>query len=409
MSLTLLLDLDNTLLGNDMDVFIPAYLRALGGYMAEHHDSKNFVGQLLSATQKMINNIDPRHTLKQTFDADFYPSLGIEQSKVISVIDKFYQNIFPGLEKYTVKRPQAVEMVDQAVERGYNIVIATNPLFPATAIHQRLEWAGLPSQQYNFQLVSSYETFHFAKPNPAYYAEILARLGWPEQPVVMVGNDKLSDIQAAEQVGLPTFWVNLAPDTAENTPTRNSGRLEDLIPWIDTQLDEQLLPDYSNPLASRAILRSTPAVLSYTLENIHPGMWNQRPVEGEWSLTEIICHLRDVDMEVNIPRLKKILTESNPFIPAAVTDPWAEERQYNNQDGVQALETFVNIRLEFLQLLERLATGEWGKPFRHAIFGPTPVSEMIKINAAHDRLHIQQVLQTTSIVSSFDKLEQPKP
>jgi FMN phosphatase YigB (HAD superfamily) len=56
-------------------------------------------------------------------------------------------------------------------------------------------------------MIPSYETFHFAKPNPAYFAEFLAQLGWPKTPIVMVGNDVESDIGAARQLGLPVFWM----------------------------------------------------------------------------------------------------------------------------------------------------------------------------------------------------------
>ena len=44
------------------------------------------------------------------------------------------------------------------------------------------------------------------------------------------------------------------------------------------------------------------------------------PLSRKSSLTEIACHLRDVDLEVNLPRVQAVLETDNPFIAGAVTD-----------------------------------------------------------------------------------------
>jgi len=37
--------------------------------------------------------------------------------------------------------PEARSVVQAVFDAGYDVVIATNPLFPDTAIRQRMEWA----------------------------------------------------------------------------------------------------------------------------------------------------------------------------------------------------------------------------------------------------------------------------
>jgi hypothetical protein len=108
-------------------------------------------------------------------------------------------------------------------------------------------------------------------------------------------------------------------------------------------------------------------------------------------LTEILCHLRDVDEQVNLPRLQRVLQELNPFISGKDTDPWAEERQYIRQDGAQALHQFIQTRLKLLDLVESLTPEDWQRPARHAIFGRTDLAELVNFITGHDRLHIQQV------------------
>jgi HAD superfamily hydrolase (TIGR01549 family) len=394
-TLTLLVDLDDTLLSNEMASFLPAYLQALANHLKDFAPPENMVTALIAGTREMVENKDPNRTLKEVFDATFYPALGLTQDDLRPAIDAFYADVFPSLQAYTQPFPQAITMVSQAFDRGYEIVIATNPLFPTTAILQRLSWAGLPVEEFSFRLIPSYETFHFAKPNPTFYAEILSRLGWPEEAVVMVGDNPYNDIDPARRLGIPAFWVTggsgILPEGLLS-PNRQ-GEIGGVLPWIDETPAEDLLPDYQRPEALRAILRSTPASLSSLAAEIPEALWSQSPGEGEWSITEILCHLRDVEGEVNIPRLEKLLKEPNPFLPGMDTDPWAEERLYFCQNGPEALQDFVNYRIRMLEILEGLQPEDWERKARHAIFGPTHLREIVSILTGHDRLHIRQVYE----------------
>lgn len=403
MTLTLLIDLDNTLLSNADETFLPAYFGALSKRLAPFVEEKRLISTLLTATQEMVANQRPDCTLKEVFDSHFYPRLGLTSADLAEEIDRFYAEDFPNLRSLTAPRPQAVQLVEEALRRGSRLVIATTPLFPRTAILQRLEWAGLPVEEYPFELITSYETFHFSKPNPAYLAECLARLGWPDGPVVVLGDSLKNDIFPAKALGLPYFQIQQSESNTELglEGLAPVGGLEDFFTWIDRVQPSELEPDYSRAEGFLAILRTTPAVLDHLSRQISPGGWTARPQPNEWSLTEIICHLRDVDEEVNLPRLRKVLDENNPFIPGMVTDPWAEERGYNQQNGIAALGRLIGIRLKILDLLQKLSPEQWERSARHAIFGPTSLRELVSIHASHDRLHVQQALQVIRSLPSL--------
>jgi FMN phosphatase YigB (HAD superfamily) len=391
----ILFDLDDTLLGNEMNNFIPAYVQALANRMSVVSDPAVLIKILLSATRQMIENLHPGKTLEEKFDEAFYPNLNLARPEVQGIIDSFYTEDFPKLRGLTQFRPEAVRVVEEIIHRGDQAAIATNPLFPRTAIEQRLGWAGLPPGQVPFAMVPSNETFHFAKPNPAYYAEYLAQLGWPKTPVIMVGNDIESDIKAASQIGIPVFWITDDGESAwvEKAPLPPYGNLTDLIPWMDKSSHEILQTNFSTPDALLAVLRSTPAALD-TLRQRKNADLDKRPFQGEWSISEVICHLRDVENEVNLPRLNMVIQEENPFLIGQDTDPWAEIRQYRQQDGLQALSDFIKARLDVLRLLHNLPPEGWDLRARHAIFGPTQLGELVKIIAGHDILHIQQIYKT---------------
>jgi FMN phosphatase YigB (HAD superfamily) len=395
MSLTLLLDLDDTLLDSNMNAFIPAYFQKLAGYLANRVSPDELVKYLMIGTRQMMSNTDPRQTLRETFDANFYHPLGLDREQMRPVLEKFYDEIFPTLQVLTKPRPEAVAFVDWAVAQGYRIAISTNPLFPQKAIYHRLRWAGLDPQKYPFEVISSYEEFHFSKPNPAYFAEVLARMGWPDGPVLLVGDDPELDLIPAMKMGLSSFWITAdGANLPDGLNPVGEGRVKDLCSWLEG-VDQQILqPDLNLPGGLLAVLRSTPAAIASMLAQLSSSQWKGTPQPGEWSVTEIMCHLRDVDLEVNLPRLKKVLEQDNLFVPGMETDVWAKERGYSRQDGLEALDDFTAARVELIEQLQNMDEATWNRKIRHAIFGPSTFRELVSFMAEHDRVHVRQIYET---------------
>lgn len=391
MKLTLLLDLDDTLLESNMNTFIPAYLKALGSYLSSYANPDHLIKMLLIATKKMIANTNPGHTLEEVFDANFYPRLGLDKEIIYGAIENFYAEDFQRLQSLTRPRPEAIQLVEEAFRRGYSVGIATNPIFPRAATEQRIAWAKL--SKYPFTLISSYENFHFAKPHPAYIAEFLAQMGWPDEPILMVGDDLENDYRAAHGAGIPMYWVKSTSKSAQNEKPVAEGGISDLLTWLDSINLKLLKPNFSSSSAWLAGLRATPAAISSLTDALSLTSWTQRSTPNTWSLTEIVCHLRDAELEVNIPRLKKILHEDSPFLPGLDTDAWVKERDYASQDGQAALQDFTAARVKTLDLLEDLPDVTWQRLAQHAILGPTTLHELISIIGRHEHLHLQQIRQ----------------
>jgi FMN phosphatase YigB (HAD superfamily) len=391
--LTLILfDLDDTLLGNEVNNFIPAYLQSLAKRMASVADPTELTKTLLMATRQMVDNLDPSQTLEDRFDAVFYPTLGLLRQEVQSIIDSFYEIDFPRLKGLTQYLPNSVKVVEQVMARGDRVAIATNPLFPSTAILQRLSWAGFPNAQALFELIPSYHTFHFAKPNPAFFAEFLAQLGWPTIPVVMVGNDIEMDIGAACQLGMPVFWIANGEAAKWNGEgdVPPHGNITDLIPWLETISPQPIQKSCNTPCALLAVLRSTPAALD-TIYRQQTTNCDSRTGLQAGSLDEVICHLRDMDREDNLPRLQNIISEQSPT-------RWHNEistniYKYSQEEGFQALKDFTKTRIEILQLLEDLPSDRWECSVQYKHSGSIQLRDIVNYIAGHDILHIQQVFK----------------
>jgi len=230
----LLLDLDNTLLKNDMERFVPAYLSALSEYMSELFSPDVFTRHLMRATNAMLSNTDTSHSNLEVFDAAFFPALGRTRAELGPLFDAFYATRFPQLRSLTRPNPAARPLLEWAFGQGFQITIATNPLFPRTAIEQRLEWAGVPVDEFPYHLITGYEDMHATKPHPAYFLEIAQRLGRRVEECLMVGDDWKMDIHPALAVGMQAYWIAASeqrPPAGKPVPA-GQGSLSDFARWI---------------------------------------------------------------------------------------------------------------------------------------------------------------------------------
>jgi hypothetical protein len=115
-------------------------------------------------------------------------------------------------------------------------------------------------------------------------------------------------------------------------------------------------------------------------------------------MNEIICHLRDTEIEVHQMQLSLMIEKEGAFIPRPDSGVWANEREYLNVDGKTALTEFASARIESLKILKGLDEKIWTRNARHAIFGPTDFLEVTSFIADHDRLHVQQAWKTLKSV-----------
>lgn len=119
--------------------------------------------------------------------------------------------------------------------------------------------------------------------------------------------------------------------------------------------------------------------------------WAYRPLETDWSLTEIACHLRDVEREVHQSRIRALLLEDGAFLPGIDADQWAIPRNYRGQVGRAALSGFLAARDETIALLSPLSTEVWARQGQHSFFGPTSLQELVFLAVQHDRIHARQI------------------
>jgi len=388
MTLTLLLDLDDTLLNTNQDVFVPAYLQALSTDFASHLDPVVVGRALMTSTAVMNQSEDSTRLLREVFESEFCPPLGLSKDEFDSHIDKFYSKVFPTLQNITSQIPEAKAFVEWALSQGFRVVIATDPLLPHAATWNRIRWAGLDPEQ--FELITTFDNSHFTKTHTAYYAEVLGRIGWQDGPVLMVGNDMERDILSAKRLGLATFFVGSESGSKSGPEAGLRGSLSDLRRHLESANFASMIPSFTSKEAIMAIHSSTPAVMNGLLKNISSDGWTRKSSASEWTLTELVCHLRDTEREIHHMQLKLFNEDGEPFIPRPDTGVWASQRDYFHEDGPAALREFNAARLAALNILKGMPDEAWERKARHAIFGPTNFREIVGFMTDHDRMHVHQ-------------------
>jgi len=190
----LLCDLDGTLLNIDFAGFMKDYLEGAARYFEDCIPPEVFQRQVLVSTGAILANDQPGRTMLQAFMDHFSQALTLPPD-TLERFQKYYETDFPKLERWGGPVPGARELLEAALERGLDLVIATAPLFPEMPVRERLRWAGVDDLPY--RLITSSEVMTRSKPFPAYYEEIAERLGVPPQQCLMVGDETVMDGAAA--------------------------------------------------------------------------------------------------------------------------------------------------------------------------------------------------------------------
>lgn len=371
-------DLDETLLGNPTDSFIRGYLGSVTHY---------FMARCGVDPSPIIRKSIPVVSGTRTGERDnmdiflsmLEPLFDQPKDVVKQLFEEYYTEEYPKLRGITAPGARSAEIIDRTRGAGYKVVIATNPLYPEIALRQRLEWAGLTSDFAAYDFVTTGEAMHFAKPNPAYYAEILARVGLEPDEVIMVGDHLINDKQAASAIGIRTVTMDV------HQHDMYFDLLPDFARWQPADLQASaIIPQWLGNLG---------ALMGQT-HDMPTHFWDQHPFEGEWSPSQIVCHLWDHEGLVHRPRLERIKAEDNPFIAEAPTPPKPDEFPPCAPDGQAAVRAFFEARHETIRFVQTLTYEDWQRSARHSIFGPTTLLEMAYFTAQHDRLHLRQLCQT---------------
>ena len=196
-----LFDLDGTLIDVDMNRFVPGYLLGVTRQMTDQVDADLVIRALHQAVAAMFANTDAEKTLERILLEVLQSEISLSADFYLAGLERFCRNELDSLRHMVTGHPLSQRLLEASRDRGWQVVLATNPIFPRAVIDARIAWGTLDAGA--FHHVTDYETAHFCKPNPAFFEEILELLQIPAEACLMVGNDTLHDL-AASEIGMQT-------------------------------------------------------------------------------------------------------------------------------------------------------------------------------------------------------------
>jgi hypothetical protein len=139
-----------------------------------------------------------------------------------------------------------------------------------------------------------------------------------------------------------------------------------------------------------AAMRQTASTLAEIVRSHSATVLRTRPFPGKWTPNEIIGHLVDGEW-VYGSRMRLVLSEDDPPIIGTNQDAWVARQRHNDRDPAELVEEFRTMRAFNLALSQRLSPEELTRTGRHNQRGSESLAVMMRMVAAHDLSHLDQI------------------
>jgi len=220
----LLFDLDGTLLDIDGEQFLDDYVAALAPYFQRWADVDVFTRSVMAASVPIFG-LHPHETNGEVFRNHLSRHLGMAPSVVDETMGRFHREAMDAMPIRRGPIADARPCVEAALRGGFQVAVATTPIYQPAVVALRLRWAGL--EDIPWSLVTHSENMHTCKPDVDYFAEAASLLGIPPTQCLMIGDDRLQDMPAAK-CGMHVYWTK----AGRQTPEIWGGRLDLLTDYL---------------------------------------------------------------------------------------------------------------------------------------------------------------------------------
>jgi hypothetical protein len=136
-----------------------------------------------------------------------------------------------------------------------------------------------------------------------------------------------------------------------------------------------------------------PARIAEIVASIAPVQWEIRARDGNFSLQEHACHLRDIEIEAYRTRLERMLAEAAPALPDVDGGKLARERDYHRQDLSAAQAVFAAVRADMVQRLAGLSADQRRRTGIMEGVGEITIKELVAKMLEHDAEHLADLAQ----------------
>jgi hypothetical protein len=126
------------------------------------------------------------------------------------------------------------------------------------------------------------------------------------------------------------------------------------------------------------------------------------PKPGEWSVHQVLAHIRDVEVRAYQMRLERILRQDNPLFEDFDAEGWMR-LHYRESEPVQAvLESFAAARRRGKMLVVEMRADDWQRIGTHPETGPRSFEWWMTRSVEHAQEHLDELARRRESLEQED-------
>ena len=148
--------------------------------------------------------------------------------------------------------------------------------------------------------------------------------------------------------------------------------------------------DAMDPQEALEWLQRTPILVLDLIEPLEEDDISREVIEGEWSIRELLTHLRDAQGVLEY-RVNLLLSEDDPTIESQAVFDWAADGSSSPTTSMEIFETYRSSRQKTVERLQNIPLADWWREGWHQEFGMVNVKQQVSYFATHELTHLPQL------------------
>jgi len=144
------------------------------------------------------------------------------------------------------------------------------------------------------------------------------------------------------------------------------------------------------PISALERMRKTPVEIKEFLGDLSVEQCDFKLSEHEWSIYQIISHIRDAQGVLD-SRLTLLLEEEDPSLESKAVFEWVSETANNHPTMEEIFTSYSKSRYDTISTLESIPLVDWWRTGRHEEFGQVNILQQVSYFTMHELTHLPDI------------------
>jgi DNA phosphorothioation-dependent restriction protein DptG len=118
---------------------------------------------------------------------------------------------------------------------------------------------------------------------------------------------------------------------------------------------------------------------------------HRAPAPGEWTMHQVVAHVRDTERQVFLARVQRIMNEEHPAVQNFDQDQWNKDHYDPNEPFKEIVADFRAARRQLVALLRKTKNADWDNWAIHSAYGKISLDWLVRHDYHHTLEHIAQM------------------